>query len=67
LQRQTTIHDLFGQYSDFSDEPENFYVIVSKICTLTYRKLAILPIKLGKVWQGLEAEPFEFQIMVFRF
>jgi hypothetical protein len=28
--------------------------------------LAILPIKLGKVCQGLEAEPFEFQIMVFR-
>jgi hypothetical protein len=29
--------------------------------------LAILPIKLGKVCQGLEAGPFEVQIMFFAF
>jgi len=45
---------------------KKYYTVVSKIRTLTYRKLPILPIKLGKVCQGLEAEPFEFQIMVFR-
>jgi len=50
---------------DLSGEPEKFYAFVSKIRTLTYRKLVILPIKLGKVCQGLETEPFEFQIMVF--
>jgi hypothetical protein len=48
-------------------ELEKYYTVVSKIRTLTYRILAILPIKLGKVCQGLEAGPFEVQIMVFCF
>lgn len=46
-------------------EMEKYYAVVSKISTLTYRKSAILPIKLGKVCQGLETEPFVFRIMVF--
>ena len=54
-----------NQESRIENEPEKFYTVVSKIRTLTYRKLVILPIKLGKVCQGLETEPFEFQIMVF--
>jgi len=52
---------------DMSGELEKYYNIVSKIRTLTYRISAILPIKLGKVCQGLQAEPFEVQIMVFCF
>jgi hypothetical protein len=44
---------------------KKYYVVVSKIRTLTYRKLAILPIKLDKVYQGLETEPFVFRIIVF--
>ncbi len=50
---------------DIYGELEKYYTVVSKIHTLTYRRLPILPIKLGKVCHGLEAEPFEFQIMVF--
>jgi len=60
-------HKMCRHYSDLYGEPENFYAVVSKIRTLTYRILAILPIKLGKVCQGFEAEPFEVQIMVFCF
>ncbi len=59
-------HKICRHYSDLSGELEKFYTVVSKIHSLTYRKLVILPIKLGKVCQGLETEPFEFQIMVFR-
>ncbi len=33
-----------------------FYIVVSKIHTLAYRKYVILPIKLGKVSRGLETE-----------
>jgi len=50
-----------------SGELENFYTVVSKIRTLAYSKLAILPIKLGKVCQGLESEPFESEILVLHF
>ncbi|MFZ2147785.1 MAG: hypothetical protein WAV28_11250 [Sedimentisphaerales bacterium] len=59
--------DLFGEPSIeiVGGEWEKYYTVVSKIRTLTYRKLANLPIKVGKVSQGLEAEPFEFQNMVF--
>ncbi len=66
LQRRGATRKICRHYSDLSGEPEKFYAIVSKIRTLTYRKLVILPIKLGKVCQGLETEPFEFQIVVFR-
>jgi len=59
-QRRGTTHKICRHYSDLSGEPEKFYAVVSKIRTLTYRKLVILPIKLGKVCQGLETEPFEF-------
>ena len=33
-----------------------FYIVVSKIHTLAYRKYVIWPIKVGKVSRGLEAE-----------
>jgi len=60
-------HKICRHNLDISGELEKYYTVVSKIRTLTYRMLAILPIKLGKVCQGLEAGPFEVQIMVFRF
>ncbi len=43
-----------------------FYIVVSKIYTLAYRKYVILPIKLGKVSRGLEAEAIECKMIVTR-
>ena len=65
LQRPGETRKICRHYLDIYGELEKYYTIVSKIRTLTYRKLPILPIKLGKVYRGLEAGPFEFKIMFF--
>ncbi len=52
---------------DISGELEKYYNVVSKIRTLTYRILAILPIKLGKVCQGFKLDLLKFKLWFFAF
>jgi len=44
-----TNHEMCRRYLDLAGWAENFYTVASKIRTLIYGKLPILPINLGTV------------------